>query len=287
MKKMFLGVGVLGVLLGGRGPVLSAEVSTDLPKTVITSQSARVMGKGQSVEFTGKVTLTRGDDFLSADRLVTEDKNTWARAWGNVFFRRTSSEEGVLWEAWGDRAVYDTQTASGTLWGKNQPARARRTSALSGKVSGGTVNMLASQITLAQAHRSTATSELSTGILYGLGGVYIKSVETAPLDRVTELWSDRVHFDGPADRFRMEGAFVSWAAGAPAGDPPPGLDRPYARQIQGLDRRELRGTIIDMHPESRRLVVEKMVRADLVYESVTPGPVRGPREGGTTGVSTR
>jgi lipopolysaccharide export system protein LptA len=87
---------------------LAVERSTESPKTVITSRSARVLGKGQSVEFTGNVKLTRGNDFMSADRLVTEDNNRLARAWGKVFFRRDGAEEPVRWEAWGDRAVYDT-----------------------------------------------------------------------------------------------------------------------------------------------------------------------------------
>ncbi|MBL8023755.1 MAG: hypothetical protein JNK54_05670 [Elusimicrobia bacterium] len=289
-QASFLG-GALIMALGLGGGVLAAEnpvvVSTDLPKTIITSESARVIGKGESVEFLGKVTLTRGSDFLSADRLVTEEKNTFARAWGSVFFRRESSDQPVLWEAWGDRAVYDTQTASGTLWGKGRPARARRTPEVKGRVSGGTVDMESPQITLARVERSTSSAGVSAGVVQGSGGVYLRSVERGPVDRLTELWSDRVDFDGPLDRFRLEGAFVPWSGMAVPGGPPPALDRPYARQIHGWDKRELRGLLIDMHPTDRRLVVEKRVRADLLYESAVTTPAGESREGGNTGVSNR
>lgn len=263
---------------------LAVVRSTDLPKTVITSQSARVLGKGQSVEFTGNVTLTRGNDFMSADRLVTEDNNNVARAWGQVFFRRDGAEEPVRWEAWGDRAVYDTSLASGTLWGESQPARSRRTPNGVVAMAGGVVEMVAPEISFSRVTRSTGTSDLSAGIVNGRGGVYLKSLEAGPPPRVTELWADRSDFDGPADCFRLSGAFAPkgasapkgafvpggegpWRGGAaPEGGPPVPLDRPYARQRQGRDQRELRGEIIVLHPSSRRLEVERAVQTYLLFE---------------------
>jgi lipopolysaccharide transport protein LptA len=149
---------------------VAVERSTEAPKTVITSQSARVLGKGQSTEFLGDVKLTRGNDFMSADRLVTEDNNAIARAWGHVFFRRDGTEEPVRWEAWGDRAVYETAAASGTLWGETRMARARRTPNGDEAMAGGVVEMVAPEITLARVSRSTGTSDLSAGIVTGRGG---------------------------------------------------------------------------------------------------------------------
>jgi len=269
---------LFGVMLAA-GSVAAEELavvrSTDLPKTVIVSKSARVLGKGQSVEFTGDVTLTRGTDFMSADRLVTEDNNNVARAWGRVFFRRDGAEEPVRWEAWGDRAVYDTSVASGTLWGETQPARARRTPQGGADMTGGVVEMVAPEIDFSRVNRSTGTTPLSAGIVNGRGGVYLKSVESGKVSRVTELWADRSNFDGPADRFRLEGAFAP--AGAFGGSSseggfvfpgvPGGVDRPYARQGQGRDKRELRGQVIVLHPSSRRLEVERAVQANLLFES--------------------
>lgn len=276
MRRLFLFV--LFATVTAAAEDLAVVRSTDLPKTVITSKSARVLGKGQSVEFTGDVTLTRGNDFMSADRLVTEDNNNVARAWGQVFFRRDGAEEPVRWEAWGDRAVYDTSLASGTLWGERQPARSRRTPNGVVAMAGGVVEMVAPEISFLRVSRSTGTSDFSAGIVNGRGGVYLKSLEAGPPSRVTELWAERSDFDGPADSFRLSGAFAPkgafvpggegpWHGGAvPEGGPPSPLDRPYARQSQGREKRELRGEIIVLHPSSRRLEVERAVQAYLLFE---------------------
>jgi hypothetical protein len=305
-----------GLIFGGVfclfwGGLCAAEFgvvqSTEVPKTVITSLSARVLGKGSSVEFKGNVQLTRGSDFLSADRLVTEDNNNVARAFGNVFFRREDVGEVVRWEAWGDRGVYDSGLSSGTLWGENSPARARRTPLSGAALPGGAVEMVAPEIFFTRVDSSSGTSALSAGIVRGRGGVYLKSVEAGLLGRTTEVWSDRSDFDGPADRFRMEGAFAPKGAFAPNGafatsgafgtdgafapngaipssgmfsfngllavgaGPPLPLDRPYARQTQGLGKRELRGEIIDLHPSEKRLVVRRSVKADLLFETRRTG----------------
>jgi lipopolysaccharide transport protein LptA len=249
---------------------LAVERSTESPKTVITSRSARVLGKGKSAEFTGNVVLTRGHDYMSADRLVTEDDNRLARAWGKVFFRRDGAEEPVRWEAWGERAVYDTVSSSGTLWGDTRPAHARRTP-VGGSLSGGVVDMKAPEISFSRANRSTGTTEFSAGIVNGRGGVYLKSVEAGPVSRTTELWADRADFDGPADLFRLTGAFAPNGAfdseEAGTGGPPAGLDQPFARQTQGREKRELRGDVIILHPSDKRLEVERAVRANLLFEA--------------------
>lgn len=265
------------LLLFGAASLAASDVSvarsTETPKTIITSQSARVIGKGQSTEFKGDVKLTRGNDFMSADRLVTKDNNAIAQAWGHVYFRRDGFQEPVRWEAWGDRAVYETTIASGTLWGETRMARARRTPNGEKLMAGGVVEMVAPEITLARVTRSAGTSDLSAGIVTGRGGVYLKSVEAGPVSRVTELWSDRSYFDGPADLFRLEGAFATPGANGPTSEgvdrvgPPILTDRPYARQGQGREKRELRGEVIILHPSERRLVVERGVRADLLYQA--------------------
>ena len=76
------------------------------PKTVITSKKVQVLQRGRAVEFTGDVTLTREGDRLTADRVVTEEGNTVARAWGHVALSRNSPVENLTWEAWGDEAAY-------------------------------------------------------------------------------------------------------------------------------------------------------------------------------------
>lgn len=255
-----------------RGDASSVIRSTEGVKTVITSKSARVLRKGDSVEFTGDVQLTRGHDFMSADRLVTEDNNNVARAWGKVFFRRDGPGEPICWEAWGDRSVYNSAASSGTLWGESQPAHARRTPREENDLPGGVVDMFASEITLTRVEKSSGTSDLSAGIVKGRGGVYLKSMGGASPVRVTELWADRSDFDGPSDRFRLEGAFAATGAFVsqstftglpPEGGAPP---RPFGRQTQGRDVRELSGEVIDLHPSERRLVVQRSVQAHVLFE---------------------
>lgn len=242
-------------------------VSTAAPKAVITSRSVRVLDKGGRVEFTGDVKLTRGDDFLSTDRLVTEEATNVSRATGHVYFRQENAGEGVRWEAWGERGVYDSEVASGTLWGNSPPARARRTPLGPGATPGGKVDLEAPEISFARVAVSTAPGSRALGRARAAGGVYVKSAEDVPIPRVTEMWSDRADYDGPADRFRLEGAFRPWPGLPPPGDPPARLDRPYARQVQGSERRQLRGEIINFHPAARRLVVERAVRAQILFDS--------------------
>lgn len=88
------------------------------PKTVIKGTRMDVLKKGEITEFRDGVTLTRGNDFMSADRMVNHEKTGVTQAWGRVYLRRRDPGKGVLWEAWSDQAVYDSNEASGTLWGK-------------------------------------------------------------------------------------------------------------------------------------------------------------------------
>jgi lipopolysaccharide transport protein LptA len=256
----------MGLAVGGAAAEGDVVGSTAAPKAVITSRSVRVLDKGRRVEFTGEVALTRGDDFLSTDRLVTEEATNVSRATGHVYFRQENAGEAVRWEAWGDQGVYDAEVASGTLWGNGRPARARRTPLGPGGAPGGTVDLVAPEISFARVLVSTAPGARALGRALANGGVYVKSAEDGPVARVTEMWSDRADYDGPADRFRLEGAFRPWPGLPPPGAPPARLDRPYARQVQGAERRQLRGEVIDFHPAARRLVVERAVRAQILFD---------------------
>jgi hypothetical protein len=94
-----------------------ARAAEEPPATVIKGARMDVLQKGEITEFKGGVTLTRGNDFMSADRMVSHDKAGFTQAWGHVYMRRRDPARGVLWEAWSDRGVYDTNVSSGTLWG--------------------------------------------------------------------------------------------------------------------------------------------------------------------------
>ncbi len=262
----------MGAILGVAGVTRAADsaavnASTAAPKTVITSRSARVLGKGRTVEFTGDVVLVRGADTMWADRLVTEDNNAFARAWGNVVFRRQSEGDLVRWESWGDRAVYDTRLASGTVWGDAKAARARRIPVGDPTLRGGVVDVEAPVITLARTATGPVVSDGAAGLAQARGGVYIKSVESTPTARVTELWSERADYNGPEDRFEVEGVFLGkWESAEGEEGLPPTLDRSYARQSQGRDQRELEGERIVFHPAARRVVVERRARAFIRFE---------------------
>lgn len=269
MTRLLLGCAAL--ILGAAAAVRAADgpavnASTAAPKTVITSRSARVLGKGRTVEFTGDVVLVRGSDTMWADRLITEDNNAFARAWGNVVFRRESEGDPVRWESWGDRAVYDTRLASGTVWGDGKSARARRTPVGDPSLRGGVVDVEAPVITLARTSTGPVVSDAAAGLAQARGSVYIKSLESTPTVRVTELWSERADYNGPEDRFAVEGVYGVSAWGDRPDGPPANLDRPYARQSQGRDLREVEGERIVFHPVSRRLVVERRAKAFIRFE---------------------
>jgi len=76
-----------------------------------------VIKRGESVAFSHGVTLTRGDDFMSADRMINHEKQGITEAWGNVYLRRNDPARGTRSEAWGDEGTYDSNQTSGTLRG--------------------------------------------------------------------------------------------------------------------------------------------------------------------------
>lgn len=263
-RELLICLGLCVSLCAADDSVVNA--STAPPKTVITSRSARVTGKGRFVEFTGDVVLVRGADTLWADRLITEDNNAFARAWGSVRFRRQSFGDPVLWESWGDRAVYDTRLASGTIWGDASVARARRSPEGDPSLRGGVVDVEAPVITLARIATGPVVSDGAAGLAQARGGVYIKSVESTPIARVTEVWSERADYNGPEDRFEVEGVFPRPFAENASDGFPQVLDRPYARQIQGREQRDVEGERIVLHPTAQRVVVERRAKARMRFE---------------------
>lgn len=98
-------------------PAFLAAAEPEPPKTVIKGKQMVVLKKGEVTKFTGGVTLTRGDDFMSADQMVSNEKTGVTEAEGRVYLRRRDPSRGVLWETWSENGVYDTNLSSGTLWG--------------------------------------------------------------------------------------------------------------------------------------------------------------------------
>ncbi len=242
--------------------VTSALVS---PKTVITSQKVNVLGRGQAVEFNGEVTLVRGGDRLTADRLVTEQGNNIAHAWGRVTLKRESTADNVTWEAWGDEAAYDTGTSSGTLWGVEHPARAMRSVLLDGRRVI-RFRLASRRITFYQEREARVEGSTDVpSMAFADGGVYIRAEETEPRPRKTELWSANAFFDGVEKSLTLEGAFVPPVG---SGDPlpPKGIDLPFSRQTQGPERREVSGEIIRYNPALRQLTVKRNAFARVYYE---------------------
>ncbi len=105
------------LFLLGFAAALSAAPA-EKPKTFIQGRRMDVLKKGEAVEFTGGVTMTRGLDFMSADRMVNREKEGLTRAWGHVYLRRRDPDRGMFWESWGDEGLYDSNASSGTLWGR-------------------------------------------------------------------------------------------------------------------------------------------------------------------------
>jgi lipopolysaccharide transport protein LptA len=237
-------------------------------RTVITSRSVRVLDKGRLVEFTGDVRLTRGSDFLSADRLVTEEERDFARAWGHVVLRRDDASTGTRWEAWGDRADYSPEASSGTLWGDAAPVRARRYAADRGEGPAFELETAVLRFQRGGGDRRADTAHAS-------GRVRLHQRDDVAPARESVLWSDEAFFDGASGEMRLTGAFDGERTGrlGPVGIPVG--PRPYAQQKEGVEWREMAGRTIRYRSSDRRLAVEGEVQALVRFET-TEEAVRGP-----------
>jgi hypothetical protein len=92
-------------------------LAADAPKTIVKGRKMEIIQRGETVAFSRGVTLTRGNDFMSADRMIDHKKTGITEAWGNVYLRRQDPARGARSEAWGDEGTYDSNQTSGTLRG--------------------------------------------------------------------------------------------------------------------------------------------------------------------------
>lgn len=230
----------------------------DPPKTVITGDRMNILDQGDAVEFTGGVKMVRGDDTLTADRMVSDEKNKTVRAWGRVHWRRDVPLEGIRWDVWGDEGFFDSANSSGTLRGKRKQARVRRSPL--NNAPGGVLTLRSNLVRLfpkgedvsgrvpwvssATVNAVNLSSETSSA--EAIGKVYVTYVEGAPQPRETEMWCDRALYDGAVERVSL------W-------QDKQGMAR--LRQVEGRDVRNLTGRLISYFPKEERLVVERDVTA--------------------------
>lgn len=255
-------LGLLLVWAAARGAAEEAPFVSTETRTIITSDRVRVLDRGESVEFTGRVALSRGGDRLTAERVVTTEKNTLAEAWDRVYLRREWPGDPARWEAWGDHGLYDTHTSSGHLrGGAARPARALRTPRADDPGTG-RFELEATDIFF---RNGESTVPVRGGFAEASGGVWLAGEEPA-LHRRTELWSDRMDYDGAREEMVFTGGF---ARGAPSPGSPGGGDRPFARQTDGREARELRALRLAYHPGARRLSLSGGVEAVFLFETGT------------------
>lgn len=248
---------VVGLWAAGAAAQEVPATSTAAP-TVITSDKVRVLGRGESVEFTGRVNLSRGGDRLTARRVVTTEKNTLAEAWEQVYLRREWPGDPARWEAWGDYGVYDTVASSGHLRATGRtPARAQRTPVVDDPAEG----RFELEATDIYFRNGESTVPVKGGFAEAAGGVWLTGEEPA-LARRTELWSDRMDYDGAREELVFTGGFAR-----PTDAAPPAGDRPFARQTAGAETRELRARRLAYHPGLRRLSLSGGVEAMFVFEA--------------------
>jgi len=229
------------------------EVSA--PKTVIKGSRMNLIRKGEAAEFTGGVTLTRGNDFLSADRMTADEKQNTVHAWGDVYLRRDDPAQDLRWEAWSDEGIYDTQASSGTLIGKKKIVRVKRSS-MGAANRPAPLHLEADRMWFFQAAGATDTVTSAEA----RGRVYVRYAESTPTVRLTEVWSTHAHLDGPTGGLRFWNAPEA-PAGAPGGRP--GGTLPKARQVEGAAVRNLMGETIRYFVKEERLAVESRATATL------------------------
>lgn len=243
------------------------------PKTVITGSRMNLLNKGDAVEFVGGVKVVRGNDSLSADKVLSEEKNGYVHAWGNVYLRRDVPEENVRWEAWSQEGVYLTDASSATLWNKTSRVKLKRSSLSSVDTvpsRSSHLEMKAIRVTFFQSTdpqpsavmeypfvstMPVAVTTATFGAMEAQGDVYVFSqeVSTSAPTRKTEIWSAEAFFDGRGWR----GVF--WNRDVRDGE----NSFPRARQQEGHSVRNLKGETLVYHMEDRRLVVQGRVSAEI------------------------
>jgi len=190
-----------------------AEVaaSTEPAKTLISGRQMNLLNKGDAVEFVGGVKLVRGNDFLSAERMVSEEKKGLTHAWGDVYMSRRSTETGVVMEAWADEAEYDSNSSSGTLWGHERVARTRRTPPPRG--AGDKIRALVMEGDRIIVYPATApvsdnvddATPASRNMAEAHGRVYVYYEEESTVTKKTFVWAGHAFFNGPAAAVKFWG----------------------------------------------------------------------------------
>jgi lipopolysaccharide export system protein LptA len=247
-------------VLAGIPASLAARAESDPPKTLITGERMSLIGKGEAVEFVGGVKLRRGNDFLSAHRMVSEEKKGLTRAYGRVYLRRDLPEEGVRWEAWADEAVYDSKASSGTLWGNKKTVRMKRTP-LTGadpvlmEVTSDRATLFESTTAFpAAGHLSGGPEEAappSPGpFTYAESEGRVHLVYREPQPRETQVWASRAFYNGALGRVQFWGGYS-------------GSGFPRALQTEAQDIRRLAGETMIYFVEDQRLQVQNNVQAVL------------------------
>ncbi len=250
-----------------------SEDGRPAPKTIITGSRMNLLNKGDAVEFVGGVKVVRGNDSLSADRVLSEEKKGLVHAWGNVYLRRNVPEENIKLEAWSQEAAYNTDTSSATLRNKGSQAKLRRSDLSSdGERLSKTsyLEMKAVRMTFFESTDprpsavmgyplvSTAPVAASTstfGAMEAQGDVYVFSqeVSTSAPTKKTEIWATESFFEGRGRR----AVFWNKDGGSAA------FPFPRARQEEDDAVRNLKGETLIYHMDDQRLVVQGRVSAEM------------------------
>ncbi|HMU75384.1 MAG TPA: hypothetical protein PKD69_06410, partial [Elusimicrobiota bacterium] len=151
--------------------------------------------------------------------------------------------------------------------GVTAPARAARAMILADGKKEVRFQLEAQRITFFQ-DRSGGVAESSAPLSMADagGGVFIRSEESAPRPRRTELWSGRAVFDGREGRLTLENGFRP-PPGFSNTMPPSESDRPFCRQTVGREIRDVSGEVMTYRPSTRRLVVERNAMARVLFEA--------------------
>jgi lipopolysaccharide export system protein LptA len=251
-----------------RGEQTPSSDRAEPPKTRITGERMNLLRKGEAVEFVGSVKMVRGTDFLSADRMVSDEKKGLVQAWGNVYLRREVPEENLRWEAWGEEGAYNNEVGSGTLMGKKKQTRVRRTY-VTPRTDEGRFEMEADRITFFRSTSTRLSSEDTSAV--ARGNVYAVFEDTGPPKRLTQVWAGHAVYHGSEGRAQFwkgyeskrfgkisdltetERVFFAAAEGMP-----------WARQTEEKETRNLSGKTLAYFVQDERLTVEENVRALLL-----------------------
>lgn len=225
---LFAGLSLAGTAKGG---------PEEPPNVIITGDTMHIIDQGRSVRFMGHVRMTRGEEVLTSEELLSDKERHLLHAKGNVRVEKPGTGPHT-WEARGDEGTYDTERSSYTLWSHGAKATVVRT--LPGPPQ-------------KSIHLEARWMTSDSGFSYALarGDVFGLWESTSSAQRI-RFWAEEATYEGQRGLLTLTGS------------------RPILILTQPTDARRVTGELIRYHVDSQVLEVEGEAVSMLLPRGKTP-----------------